>query len=631
MNESPSFGLARGQVVGGRFEVESQAAADATGVVMAARDQKTGKPIALRVLRPGLVPKPDGVKILRQHCRSAAQLNHRNIAATYGVGSAGGGAQFIAAEWVDGATLDELIRRRVEAGGSLSLRGAFHIVEGLASALGAAHTGTCHGAVRPSAIWVSRDGKVKLGDFGVGRALLAVAGARAFDPADQARLAPEVKAGSDATPLSDIFGLGAVLYELLTGRSPADGFVPPSQVHPEASEDVDQVLFRCLGADPGARFDDPKQVRDALAPLADATNPAPFEQDFLFGTGTRAVAPKSPPPAQDPAQAPRPGAAAPAVGARVSIHEEFRPSVAEAPPPAASAEVDLKDLLSKITENDAPRWMVVKDNLDHGPFSGRELVNMILKGEVLGDHGLLNMDTGERKKVREFTEFSEFLAQFELKKEQQAQHAELVRADKVEKASSALKFVIAAGVVGVLAVVTAVFLVTLQSADDDPQAATDARADLFDRGEIEITGSAGILPEPRRRGGRGMRGGGMGGGGGGMGGNLSYEEAMERAVNLGDLSMGGGERQLTSGDVAGVMNRHINSFFGCVSQELRRGGSLGTVQIDLAIAGSGQVLGASTRQGSPQFRSCIASRVRNVRFPSFPAPRMGARFSFSVN
>ena len=79
------------------------------------------------------------------------------------------------------------------------------------------------------------------------------------------------------------------------------------------------------------------------------------------------------------------------------------------------------------------------------------------------------------------------------------------------------------------------------------------------------------------------------------------------------------------------MNRHINSFFGCVSQELRSGGSLGQVQIDLAIAGSGQVLGASTRQGSAQFKSCIAGRVQRIRFPSFPAPRMGARFSFSVD
>ena len=106
---------------------------------------------------------------------------------------------------------------------------------------------------------------------------------------------------------------------------------------------------------------------------------------------------------------------------------------------------------------------------------------------------------------------------------------------------------------------------------------------------------------------------------------------MNQAVNLGDVSQGGSERQLTPADVAGVMNRNINRLFSCVGAELRRGGSLGEVQIDLAIQGSGQVQGSSVRQGSAQFKSCIAGQVRGIRFPSFPAPRMGARYRFSVN
>ena len=113
---------------------------------------------------------------------------------------------------------------------------------------------------------------------------------------------------------------------------------------------------------------------------------------------------------------------------------------------------------------------------------------------------------------------------------------------------------------------------------------------------------------------------------------MSYEDAMNQAVNLGDVSGGGGgERQLTPQDVAGVMNRNINSLFSCVGAELRSGGSLSNVQIDLAIAGSGQVLGASSHQGSASFQACIGSRARGIRFPTFPAPRMGARYSFSVD
>ena len=106
---------------------------------------------------------------------------------------------------------------------------------------------------------------------------------------------------------------------------------------------------------------------------------------------------------------------------------------------------------------------------------------------------------------------------------------------------------------------------------------------------------------------------------------------MNTAMELGDASKGGGERQLTSSDVAGVMNRKLNTLFGCVGAELRGGGRLGSVQINLAILGSGKVMGASVNTGSPSFKRCIAGKVRNIKFPSFPAPRMGARYSFDVD
>jgi hypothetical protein len=79
------------------------------------------------------------------------------------------------------------------------------------------------------------------------------------------------------------------------------------------------------------------------------------------------------------------------------------------------------------------------------------------------------------------------------------------------------------------------------------------------------------------------------------------------------------------------MNRKLDSLFGCVGQELRGGGHVGTVRIDLAIAGSGKVMGASVSGGSGGFQNCIAAKVRAISFPSFPAPRMGARYSFNVD
>ena len=154
--------------------------------------------------------------------------------------------------------------------------------------------------------------------------------------------------------------------------------------------------------------------------------------------------------------------------------------------------------------------------------------------------------------------------------------------------------------------------------------------DLFKLGKI-TTGEAGLLPdEPVRKRRRGsstgakpaQRGAGF----------ASYQEAMSRAVEIGDASQGGGEGRLTGGQVASVMNQHLNRFYNkCVVPEVKGSGKPGSVKIDLAIAGSGSVLGASVYGGSTSFQGCMGTQIRSVRFPSFGAPRMGARYTFSVN
>jgi hypothetical protein len=648
-----------GAVVGGRFQIEHAVGEDALGAVLAAKDQKTSKPIALRMLPKALLEGAAASEALRAGVRTAAALPHKNLVTAFGAGLDPKAGWYVASEWVEAQQLSEIVAFRAanDLGGT-SLRGAVDVTQQLCAALTAAHVKTVHGGVRPSVVWVAKNGRVKLGDLGITRALLKSAGAQAFGPTEQPWLAPEVKTGAAPDPKSDVFGIGALLYAMLTGRSPSDEFLPPSKSHPDASVALDQVLLACLDPDPGNRFETPDEVSAALARLSADAPPAAHNDftgetdahDFDIDVGSmrpRATAAAAATPAfPKPPAAPRmPGPPAPPdgrpkVGQRVAAGEQFRASlpnppgapVAPAPKDTAAtaaappAEVDLGSLLAKITENDAPRWMVVKDNLDHGPFSGRELVQSILKGEVLDTHGLLNMDTGERRKVREFPEFVEFLEQYTLRKNEADEKVALERSETVQKAGNAAKLLVALAVLGVVGLIAGIFIVTRQGKSSE-RVADSNLADLYERGQINITGTAGILPPPPR--GSGRRGGGRGGGGGG---GMSYEEAMNQAVNLGDVSRGGGgERQLTPGDVAGVMNRNLNSLFSCVSAELRSGGSLSNVQIDLAIAGSGQVLGASSRQGSASFKNCIGNRARGIRFPTFPAPRMGARYSFSVD
>ncbi len=606
-----------GKVVGGRFRVERPIAEDAFSALLLALDEKTNKPITLRVFYKEL-STPELQDALRGSLRDAGRLTHRNIVSTYGLANSEG-AIVIASEWVDGATVAEIVEKRKLRDDPMSLRSVFNILSRSCDALAHAHHHTSHGGIRPSAIWLARSGRVKLADFGVISSLVSTHGPSVLSATDQACLAPEVKAGGSPTARSDVFGMGAIVYFLLTGKSPADGFVPPSQVHPEAHEEIDQVLLTCLAPDPATRIATAQEVRAAFrALLGEATEAPPVseelgleidveEDDLGLDIAVTSTA------------APPPGGLVPPI------------TIPQAPVPRESSAVDLSQMLAKITENDAPRWMVVKNGLDHGPFSAGELVETILKVETLSDHVILNMDSGVRKPLGEWPEFESFLEQQQLRTAEQQHKVALAQAERSERRGGVAKFIIGAAVLAVIGIVGLIFILTRESGGSEEIASADVDSSLYEAGEIAIEGTAGILPDPPRR--RGRRRGGMGGGGMGGGGNVgTYEEAMNRAVELGDVSMGGSERRLSGGEVAGVMNRHVGRIYrGCVPAEQRRSGLSGSVTIDIAIAGSGSVLGASARQGSSQFKSCINRQVRSVRFPSFGAPRMGARYSFAVD
>jgi serine/threonine protein kinase len=648
-------GIQPNTLVGGRFMVERQHHEDALAVTWLARDQKTNKPISIRVLGAPFAGDKDGFELVRNEVKKVAKLKHRSLLGTYGVGTHGGNAHFVACEWVQGTSLSDFVKERLTQGQHISLRGVYNVLAHVCKALSAVHTTSCHGALRPSVVYISRSGRVKVGDFGVSLALVNSGKWRSLPAEDQAFLAPEIRAGRPADAHSDIFGLGALLYVMMTGRSPMDDFVPPSHAHPEATPLVDQVLMRCLAGDPAQRFAGPEDVINALAPLvaeapAAATNE--FGVDLEIDVDVAAsLAPPAPggreptgsmsiPVMVDEGSVPPP---APAHVQTLSMSRgsPLAPAVAPPPPmamraptpvpapvptPAPSAGVDLQQLIAQLTLDDAPRWMAVKDGMDHGPFSARELVKLIVEGEITQDNQLLNMRTSERKPLAEYEEFREFVEQYKLRKAEKDFKVALDRSNKVEKRSNVAKFAVLTASVLVIVGGGLTYLQSRKAAEQRAATADVDMAALYESGQVKISGTAGILQFKRGAGGGKSRPGGGGGPGG-----MSYEDAMNQAMELGDATHGGGERQLTSADVAGVMNRKLNSLFGCVGQELRGGTKLGTVRIDLAILGSGKVAGASVHTGSAAFQSCIASKVRAIDFPPFPAPRMGARYSFDVD
>jgi len=613
---------------------------DGFGAVLSALDKKTNKLVTLRKLRSEAI-----TSAARSALRALGNFSHPNVVPSLGI-VAGSGEALLVQGALTGQPLGAYVATRRSGGKPISLRGAYNVVAHVCNALTAIHgegpQQGAHGAVRPGAVWIGDDGKVQLADLAIARATLAQGGIAGLPESEAAYLAPELKSGGKPTPASDLFGLGALLYVLLTGRSPQEAFIAPSQAHPEANPAVDNELLRALAPDPRARHASPDAFRAALlAQLADAEQ----ETTSDFGVDVEVeVNLASLPPSRRPGyrtgeipvhfpQAPRmpqmgapqlPGA--PEAGMRVSIGEAFRPSLVEvdigeieaARERRSLGEVDLKNVLAKITEDDAPRWMVVKNGMDHGPFSGRQLVNMIISGEALSSHELLNSDTGVRGKLSEFTEFKDFLAQYELRRGEQQRAQALASAEKNETRGAFFKVGVGLAAVALIAIAGGIYALSRSGVVGGGK--DDAKLDMYKRGELEVSGSAGILPMPKPG---SRRSGGARSSGGGAGGGMSYEDAMMQAVDIGGAGTGGGEQQLSAGTVAGVMNKHLNQLYGaCVR------GNPGKVRVDIALAGSGQVLGVSVDGGEPALQRCVADQVRRIHFPAFQAPRMGARYSF---
>ena len=598
-------GLHPGAVVGGRFEVIDQIDEDPQAVVWSAKDQQTKRAILVRVIRPELVSSataPD----FREACRTAATLSHRNIARVFGVGRTPRGEHFIAGEWIDGMRLSDFIQERDREGDPISLRGIYNVVAHLCSALAYAQEKGPHGTLRPSIVWVTRGGRVKVRDFGVGQVLLGSAGTEAFKSTDHACLAPEVKRGEPATPQSDVFGIGAILYELLTTRPPGSDFVAPSHVRDDIPAEIDGILFQCLAPDAEDRFDSPEAVRNALVPFVTEANSLPPPADAGAGVDIDL------------------GSVLPPSDLEIPMFS-LMPDATVAPP--APPKRGLMSLINQLSADTKQRWMVAQNKMDHGPFNARELIERLNIGGFSGDDRTLNTETGERKPLREWPEFREFILQREHQDTTAAEQAARVNAHRSEKRSSAMKLLIAAAIVGLVVISVGGFLLSRSS--DVREAALTELDDLFKLGKI-TTGEAGLLPDqPVKRRRRGSKGAPAPARSGGL---ASYNEAMSRAMEIGDASQGGGEGRLTGGQVASVMNRNLNRFYGkCVLPEVKSGGKPGNVKVDLAIAGSGSVMGATVHGGGASFQGCMGQQIKSVRFPTFGAPRMGARYSFTVN
>jgi eukaryotic-like serine/threonine-protein kinase len=296
-----------GLIIDDRYRLDEQVAAGGVGQVWQATDLLLERPVAVKVLRPEYADHPDTVERFRKEARHAGALSHPRVAQVYDFGHAGSkGSPYLVMEYVDGPSLADLL-----LDSPLDPVFALDVIAQAADGLSAAHlAGLVHRDVKPGNILIGQEGRVKLTDFGIAH---AVGQAPVTDPAlvmgTSQYLAPERIAGGPGTPASDLYSLGIVLHECLTGMPPYDGtpaevmashlYLPlpplPAAVPPE----LDALVAQLTAKDPARRIRDARELAALASRLRDA-----------IAAGTARM---PGPPAPGPAAPSLPGPAAPSL------------------------------------------------------------------------------------------------------------------------------------------------------------------------------------------------------------------------------------------------------------------------------------------------------------------------------
>ncbi|MBF6247667.1 Stk1 family PASTA domain-containing Ser/Thr kinase, partial [Nocardia elegans] len=256
-----------------------------------ARDLRLSRDVAIKVLRADLARDPTFYLRFKREAQNAAALNHPAIVAVYDTGEAeidGGPLPYIVMEYVDGETLRDIVRGK----GPLPPRRAMEIIADVCAALDFSHKhGIVHRDMKPANIMINRSGAVKVMDFGIARAL-----ADSSNPMTQTAavigtaqyLSPEQARGETVDARSDVYSVGCVLFEILTGEPPFTGDSPvavayqhvredprlPSHVHHGVPRELDSVVLKAMSKNPANRYQTAAEMRADLIRVLGGQKPA---------------------------------------------------------------------------------------------------------------------------------------------------------------------------------------------------------------------------------------------------------------------------------------------------------------------------------------------------------------------
>jgi serine/threonine-protein kinase len=269
------------QVLGERYQIGGVLGRGGMAEVHLGRDLRLGREVAVKVLRSDLARDPSFQVRFRREAQASASLNHPAIVAVYDTGedrSTSGATPYIVMEYVEGETLRDVIRRE----GQLSPERAMTVSADVCGALDFSHrNGIVHRDVKPGNVMITPEGSVKVMDFGIARAVSDSAATMTSTAAvigTAQYLSPEQARGEGVDARSDVYSVGCMLYELITGAPPFTGDSPvavayqhvredprlPSSINPRVPQELDAIVLKAMSKNPANRYQSAAEMRNDL-------------------------------------------------------------------------------------------------------------------------------------------------------------------------------------------------------------------------------------------------------------------------------------------------------------------------------------------------------------------------------
>lgn len=511
----------------------------------------------------------------------------------------------------EGGSEDSLrseIDARSASGEHFTLTDALSIVVPLCAQLAKLHGEGKRFYVHPSSLFYTDEG-VELIEA---KAQALPAGAH-----DRACLAPETRKGTPGDARSSVFSIGAVFYELLTGTSVGPGMRRPTEVVPDLPPTLEVILGKSLIADPAQRPADLGALAAALYQTAPGEGDAPppsanaakmsMADDEDVDSRTSMLPPSNMPVASGVIpKAPN----APKI--QVVAGDGPYAVAIRAPTPDARPANDptskLADMKARLESDPRPRYVVIKDGMDHGPFNAVELLQQIASGTFTGDNVLRDAFTSEERFIKEWDEFAPFAEHARLNRDIKQEKKALEAVIVAEKQGAQYKALIGLALIGVFLAGGAGLWLRKRANKEKELAVQDQSV----QPNIDVSG--GLAGGKNGPGGSGGPGGARAPGGGNypvLAGGTSCETAQARYVE--EFKVGNnGPPDLTAGAYARVLNN---------GSYLNACGVPPTTEVSVCAAvQNGRAVGVTVTTNPPNggLSSCVAAQIRGISFPSHP-------------